>query len=142
VVFEVVVDFKKIRSNSKWGVIPFRVLESGDFEVMIISTKRKHWSLPKGNLIKSIGPQRTALLEAYEEGGIDGQIVSSPVLCSIGRTNIFLFPMSVTKVFEDWPESGFRKRKWVSKRKASRILHHQAMRSLMGKFLPKACLGK
>ena len=140
VIFEVVVDFKKAKASSKWGVIPFRYLESGDLEVLIISTKRKNWSLPKGNLIKSIGPKRTALLEAYEEAGIDGQLVASTVLCSIGRTNIFLFPMSVSKVFEDWPESGFRKRRWVSKQKASRILHHHSMRSLLGKFLPKACL--
>ena len=136
VVFEIVVDFKKVKSNSKWGVIPFRVLESGDFEVLIISTKRKNWSLPKGNLIKSIGPQRTALLEAYEEAGIEGSLQPKPLPCSVGRTCIYLYPMEVTKVFEDWPEAYFRKRKWVRLSKVSHMLHHRSMGKTLRKFFP------
>ena len=34
---EMVVDFRKVKPNSKWGVIPYRVLESGKIEVLIIS---------------------------------------------------------------------------------------------------------
>ena len=72
--FGVVVDFKKVKANAKWGVVPFRVLASEKVEVLIISTRQKNWSFPKGNLMKDIGPRRTALLEAYEEAGIDGNL--------------------------------------------------------------------
>jgi 8-oxo-dGTP pyrophosphatase MutT (NUDIX family) len=132
--FETAVDFKKVKPNSKWGVIPYRVLESGKIEVLIISTRRKHWSLPKGNLIKNIGPQRTALLEAYEEAGIDGSLQPKPILCSMGRTCIYFFPMEVKKVYQDWPEANFRKRKWIQLTKARGMLHHRAMSKILTKF--------
>ena len=131
---ETVVDFKKVKSNSKWGVIPYRLLDSGKIEVLIISTRRRNWSLPKGNLIKNIGPKRTALLEAYEEAGIDGVLQPKPILCSIGRTCIYFFPMEVTKVFEDWPEADFRKRKWIQLNKARDMLHHRCMGKILTKF--------
>ena len=44
---ETVVDFMKAKPKSKWGVIPFRVKDSGKIEVLIISTRRKNWSFPK-----------------------------------------------------------------------------------------------
>ena len=134
---EAVGDFKKFKTNAKWGVIPFRMLDSGKTEVLIISTRRKNWSLPKGNLIKNIGPKRTALLEAYEEAGIDGTLQEKPILCSIGRTCVYFFPMEVNKVFEDWPESSYRKRKWIKVSKASNMLHHRAMGKILLKFFPQ-----
>ena len=134
---EVVVDFKKVKANSKWGVIPFQIDTSGKVRVLIISTRRKNWSLPKGNLIRKIGPQRTALLEAYEEAGIDGTLATKPLLCSIGRICIYLFPMKVTKIYEDWPESGFRERKWIEISKAKDMLHHREMGKILKKFFPQ-----
>ena len=130
-------DFKKVKANAKWGVIPYRINDCGKTEVLIISTKRKNWSLPKGNLIKNIGPKRTALLEAYEEAGIDGNLDSKPIFCSIGRSCLYLFPMKVCKLFEDWPEASFRKRKWVQIHKARHILHHRAMGKILIKFFPQ-----
>jgi len=132
--FEVVVDFSKVRSKSKWGVIPFRISDSGNIEVLMISTRHKNWSLPKGNLIKNLGPQRTALLEAYEEAGIDGKLQTKPILCTIGRSHIYLFPMEVIKLYEAWPESSFRKRKWIKLHKASCMLHRRGMRNAVKKL--------
>ena len=133
---KVVVDFKKVKSNSKWGVVPYRITESGRIEILIISTRRKNWSLPKGNLIKHIGPQRTALLEAYEEAGIDGILQAEPLICPLARTCIYLFPMEVNKVYQDWPEAVFRKRKWIELTKAKKMLHHSIMGSVLSKFFP------
>ena len=134
---EVVVDFNKVKAKSKWGVIPFQVDTSGKVRVLIISTRRKNWSFPKGNLIPKIGPQRTALLEAYEEAGIDGSLGAKPLLCSIGRICIYLFPMEVTKFYDDWPESDFRKRKWIQVNQAKEMLHHREMRKILKNFFPK-----
>ena len=130
-------DFKKVYSKAKWGVIPYRILGCGKTEVLIISTRRKNWSLPKGNLIKNIGPKRTALLEAYEEAGIDGTLQTKPILCTLGRRCIYLFPMEVTKIFTDWPEASFRKRKWITLRKASKMVHHRAIEKVLLKFFPQ-----
>lgn len=134
--FGVVVDFNKVKSGAKWGVVPYRSLSSGKFEVLIISTRRKNWSLPKGNLMKNIGPARTAQLEAYEEAGVDGTLHPSPIPCKIGRNCIYLFPMEVTKVYDEWPESYFRKRKWIRLSKARHMLHHSEMGKALRKFFP------
>ena len=132
-----VAGFKKIKSNSKWGVIPYRTNSSGKIEVLVISTKRKNWSLPKGNLMKRLGPARTAQLEAYEEAGIEGVLAPKPIPCSVGLTCIYLYPMAVSKIFENWPEATIRKRKWIQLSKASHILHHRAMGKVLRKFFPQ-----
>lgn len=59
---------------TKWGVIPYRFLEEGGVEVLLITTKSKSWGLPKGNMIRRLGPTRTAMVEAYEEAGIAGKV--------------------------------------------------------------------
>ena len=87
--------------------------------------------------MKRIGPARTAQLEAYEEAGIEGSLASKPIPCSIGRTCIYLYPMAVGKVFENWPEASFRKRKWIQLSKASHFRHHQEMDKVLRKFFPQ-----
>ena len=86
--------------------------------------------------MKRIGPARTAQLEAYEEAGIEGALASKPIPCSIGRTCIYLYPMAVSKVFENWPEASFRKRKWIQLSKACHILHHRAMGKVLTQIFP------
>ena len=76
------------------------------------------------------------MLEAYEEAGIDGKLLAKPLLCTIGRTCFYLFPMEVTKVFEDWPEASFRKRKWIKLKKASNMLRHRPMGKILKNFFP------
>ena len=56
---------------TKWGVIPYRFLKGGGIEVLLITTKSKKWGLPKGNMIRKLGPTRTALVEAFEEAGME-----------------------------------------------------------------------
>ena len=55
---------------SKWGVIPYRGIDSENLEFLIVTTKNGNWGLPKGNLMKKLGAKETALQEAYEEAGI------------------------------------------------------------------------
>ena len=45
-----------MRRISKWGVIPYRFLKGGGIEVLLITTKSKKWGLPKGNMIRKLGP--------------------------------------------------------------------------------------
>ena len=45
---ETVVDFKKVKSNSKWGVIPYRLLDSGKIEVFNHFNKTKELELTQG----------------------------------------------------------------------------------------------
>jgi hypothetical protein len=121
---------------TKWGVIPYRFLKGGGIEVLLITTKSKKWGLPKGNMIRKLGPTRTALVEAFEEAGIAGKASKETITCIHKNTCLFLYPMLVTKVYSSWPEKSKRSRKWVELSEASKIIGRKALRKTLKRFTP------
>ena len=83
----------------KLGVIPYRNLKCGKFEILLVTTLGGKWSLPKGNLIKRLGPTRTAQLEAYEEAGISGKIIDQPPFIRKAKQTIHLLPFQGSQGF-------------------------------------------
>lgn len=102
------------------GVVPYRRTDDG-LEVMIIgSSKKKRWVVPKGIVTPGLSPQQSAAKEAREEAGIEGT-VDGPVLGTFmyekwgAPVTCEVFPMLVTRVLDesDWEEP-HRGRTWVS----------------------------
>jgi hypothetical protein len=122
---------------TKWGVIPYRFLKGGGIEVLLITTKSKKWGLPKGNMIRKLGPSRTALVEAYEEAGIAGKVSKEMIQCMHKNTCLYLYPMLVTKVYSNWPEKSKRSRKWVKLSKAAKIIGRKELRRTLKRFDPE-----
>ena len=122
---------------TKWGVIPYRFLKKGGLEVLLITTKSKKWGLPKGNMIRKLGPSRTALVEAYEEAGIAGKVSKEMIQCMHKNTCLYLYPMLVTKVYSNWPEESKRSRKWVKLSKAAKIIGRKELRRTLKRFDPE-----
>ena len=122
---------------TKWGVIPYRFLKGGGIEVLLITTKSKKWGLPKGNMIRKLGPSRTALVEAYEEAGIAGKVSKEMIQCMHKNTCLYLYPMLVTKVYSNWPEEAKRSRKWVKLSKAAKIIGRKELRRTLKRFDPE-----
>ena len=120
-----------MKKITKWGVIPFRYNSVGSLEFLLVSTLRGNWVFPKGNLIKRLGPGRTAKLEAYEEAGVSGKISVQAFRCKVNSRKFFFYMLEVSQVFNDWPESNFRARKWVSPEKANKLLHKNPYRELL-----------
>ena len=125
-----------MRRLSKWGVIPYRFLKGGGLEVLLITTKSKKWGLPKGNMIRKLGPSRTALVEAFEEAGIAGKVNKETIQCMHKNTCLYLYPMLVTKVYSSWPEESKRSRKWVKLSKATKIIGRKELRKTLKRFDP------
>ena len=125
-----------MRRISKWGVIPYRFLKGGGIEVLLITTKSKKWGLPKGNMIRKLGPSRTAMVEAFEEAGIAGKVSKETIKCMHKNTCLFLYPMLVTKVYSSWPEESKRSRKWVELSEATKIIGRKELRKTLKKFEP------
>ena len=123
--------------TTKWGVIPYRFLKKGGLEVLLITTKSKKWGLPKGNMIRKLGPSRTALVEAYEEAGIAGKVSKEMIQCMHKNTCLYLYPMLVTKVYSSWPEESKRSRKWVKLSKAAKIIGRKELRRALKQFVPE-----
>lgn len=102
------------------GVVPYRRTEDG-LEVMIIgSSKKKRWVVPKGIVTPGLSPQQSAAKEAREEAGIQGTVEGPPLGAFTfkkwgARVTCEVYPMLVTTVFDEseWEER-HRGRVWVS----------------------------
>jgi 8-oxo-dGTP pyrophosphatase MutT (NUDIX family) len=127
----------------QFAALPYRMRDD-DVQILLITTRRKgRWSLPKGWPIKRSTPQTTAMVEAYEEAGVRGEIGNKKigrftkrrrrklqsVLCEVE-----IFPLEVTRQRHDWPEKRERRRIWVAARKAAKLVKKSGLRRAIKSF--------
>jgi phosphohistidine phosphatase len=110
---------------SQSSVIPWR-LKNGKVEIMIIqSSKKKHWVIPKGIKEPGLSPQESAAEEALEEAGVEGVVGDEALGCYVyekwgAATTCHVYPMEVLRelAHEEWQES-HRQRTWVTPQQAA-----------------------
>ncbi len=106
----------------KAGIVGLRY-RSGRVEVCVVSS-RKHPGrlvLPKGTVEKKEKPRQTAIREAFEEAGLEGEASKAARLrinrhgrkVKKSRAYAVYYPMPVSKLADKWPERKTRRRKWV-----------------------------
>jgi len=109
-------------ADRQYGAIPWRRAEDGIEFLLITSRRTGRWIFPKGGRIAWLSPQASAAQEAYEEGGVEGDIAAEPA--GIYRTvrqraegsvelEVQMYPLEVEMVLESWPEMKQRRRIWV-----------------------------
>ena len=116
------------------AVIPYRIA-GGRLEILLIrSSGDKHWVVPKGIIDPGHSAQESALNEAREEAGIEGEVDNEPLgsyrypkwgaFCSVA-----VYPMAVSREIpvEEWEEPE-RGRHWVSAEMASKLLKQKELR--------------
>ena len=103
-----------------------RAALDGSAEILLITSREtRRWVIPKGWPMKGRTAAEVAMIEAFEEAGIEGEILGSkPIgtyrylkLQLAGRrlpVRVDVFPMLVTAQLEDWPEKGQRAAAWFS----------------------------
>jgi 8-oxo-dGTP pyrophosphatase MutT (NUDIX family) len=120
----------EVSPDRQAGALPYTVVE-GRVVFLLVTTRRTgRWIFPKGAPIKKLQPWEVARLEAYEEAGIEGDVETTPIghyrTLKAGirpvLVDVDVFPMRVTRQFDDWPEKGKRHRHWVVLRDAKRLL--------------------
>jgi len=121
------------------AVIPFQVKKHHIKILIITSLKTKQWIFPKGIIENHLTPQESALQEAGEEAGVEGNVLDIELGEYSyrkwgGICNVKVFPMHVTRVLDDWPEAEIRKRKWVSIDKADNFISKKELQKLLKKF--------
>lgn len=124
--------------------------EDGKLRFLIITSRRRgRWIMPKGWPMKKLAPHETAAREAFEEAGVVGK--PSKVSCGIysyvkmgkkkGDPDLpcaaLVYPVKVKRLAKKFPEAGQRKRKWVSRKKAVRLLAEPELARIVAKFDPK-----
>jgi phosphohistidine phosphatase len=107
------------------SVVPYR-MNRGVMEILVIrSSKKKHWVVPKGIREPGMSPQESAAREAAEEAGVEGIVATEPLGSYVytkwgADCTCQVYPMQVTRELSaaEWPER-HRGRFWVSPEEAA-----------------------
>jgi phosphohistidine phosphatase len=119
------------------AVIPYRI-QKNQLQVMLIgSSKRNHWVVPKGIHEPGLSAQKSAEKEAYEEAGIRGTVSKS-------RLGVYEYPkwgasctvaVYAMNVREELPDSEWeethRGRKWLSIDEAAGLIKEPSMQPMI-----------
>jgi phosphohistidine phosphatase len=124
------------------AILPYR-LQGDDVEILIITSRKgMRWVLPKGIIEPGMSAAASAAKEAMEEAGVSGRVIGR----SLGRyshqkwggtCSVEVFPMEVTRELEQWPESAFRRREWVTREEAIKRLRPVDLKKILER-LPEA----
>ena len=116
------------------GAIPFYLDAKKNIHFVLITPKYSdnYWIFPKGHIEKDLGLQKSALQEATEEAGLEGEIFdkfkdSYKYKKEETEYSVQMFLMKVTKVSKSWDEQNVRKRKCVMPKKASSLIKNKSL---------------
>jgi len=119
------------------AVIPFR-LRKGEPQILVIySSNRKHWVVPKGIMDPGLTARESAAKEAWEEAGVEGRIHGGSLGVYTCRKwgascQVEVFAMEVTDLVPEkkWEES-HRGREWVTPERAAKRLKHKTLKPVV-----------
>lgn len=122
------------------ALLPYRIKNDKISILLITSSGRDRWIIPKGNLEPGMPPEESAAMEAFEEAGA----VAKPTSTLIGywyyekrgvKFRVAVFPGQVDELLDTWPEMVERERQWFSIEKAMPQVNDSSLRRLI-KHLP------
>jgi 8-oxo-dGTP pyrophosphatase MutT (NUDIX family) len=115
---------KHRRSARQFAALPFTERDGETMVLLVTSRETRRWVLPKGWAEKGLTGRELAAKEAFEEGGIIGEVSQEPVgsysyLKRLPKNRDFscevdVFAMRVDRLLDDWPERTQRERRWFS----------------------------
>jgi 8-oxo-dGTP pyrophosphatase MutT (NUDIX family) len=141
---------RKTRDQIQYAALPWRIGDSGDREIMLVTSRETHrWVIPKGWPIAGLKPREVAVREAYEEAGLVGtiqgkkpfgryhyekQLPTRALLCEV---RVFLF--KVDHQLDEWPEKAQRECLWTEPERAADLVNEGGLAELLQlPFAPQA----
>ncbi len=125
----------------QYAALCYRI-RGGKLQILMVRSRGgKRWTLPKGWPMRGRTPAQTAAREAWEEAGARGRIrrncVGGYTYYKRGNPQLHLalvFPMEVTRTEKRYPERADRKRRWVGRRKAAKMVGEIELAQLLLRF--------
>jgi len=119
------------------AVIPYRIRKNKMQIMLVGSSKRNHWVVPKGIHEPGLSAEESAACEAFEEAGIRG-VVSNSILGEYeypkwGATcKVVVYAMRVKEILPEskWEEA-HRDRKWLSVDVAAGLVKEPSIRPMI-----------
>ena len=114
-------------------------------EVLLVTSSSGRWILPKGWPMQDRSPQKAAMIEAWEEGGVSrGKVSRKPLgsYIALKRTPqgddvpclLKVYAIKVREEAHDYPEAHRRDRVWVSPEKAAWMVDEEGLRDILRTF--------
>lgn len=108
------------------SAVPVRY-RGNELEFCLITTSAGRWNFPKGVVEPGETSDEAALKEAFEEAGLHGKILGSPLgsyeLPKLRTTfDVTVVLMRVKKCDRKWQEQHMRRRCWVTADEARKLL--------------------
>jgi len=132
--------------RTQFGALCYRV-KNGELQFCLITSRGTgRWIVPKGWPVDGATPTEAAATEAWEEAGLEGRVRSRPLgVYSYYKSHsddalpcvAVIFPLKVKKAHSRWPERKERKRRWVNRRKAAKMVDEPELRQMILRFDPK-----
>ena len=115
------------------SVIPYRMRNGNPEILVILSSQKKHFVVPKGIKDPGLSPQDSAAKEAREEAGVEGKVMDPALGCyryekwgSVCTVDVYAMEVTDVVPEHEWQES-HRGREWVSPEEAAERLKQKAL---------------
>lgn len=128
------------------AALPWRHAESGVEILMITSRETRRWVIPKGNRMAGKTDAEAAAIEAYEEAGVQGDVMGAPIgwfrygkRMKSGRVQaciVSVYPLEAFIQLGAWPEDAQRERRWMTLEEAADSVDEQDLAELIRDFRP------
>lgn len=133
--------------RTQFGALCYRVRKDKPQILLVSSRGTGRWIIPKGWPMPNETPADAALTEAWEEAGVRGRSHGAclgfysyekgmedgnKLSCIVA-----VFAVSVSKLADDYPEAKQRKRKWVSTKKAAKMVKEPELARIISRFSPR-----
>ncbi len=123
-----------MRLRKQLGVLAYEFHRDHVWLVLITNRKGTRWIFPKGQPEAALSDKTVAVMEAYEEAGILGEINNSIkpaeviVRTNRGKVRLIIYPMRIRKLLDKYPESSIRRRLLLDSEKAMRKLDRRPLK--------------
>ena len=138
---------KKSDVRSQFAALCYRVRKKKVQVLLITSRNTKRWIVPKGWPMDGKTPAESAAIEAWEEAGVrghsDGRCIGifsySKETDSEGELPCLamVFAVEVASLADDYPEVSERKRTWVSRKQAAKMVDEPELSRILLDFDPR-----
>jgi 8-oxo-dGTP pyrophosphatase MutT (NUDIX family) len=132
---------KKGEKVRQVAAIPFRIGETGEIEVMLVTSREtKRFIVPKGWPMKGKSGRKAATIEAMEEAGVIGKTLKAPAgsysywkRMPVGFVHVYVtvYLLEVSEELQKWKETEKRQRAWLSPAQASALIDEPELSTLM-----------
>ena len=134
--------------RSQFGALCYCIRDGKVRILMVTSRGTGRWILPKGWPVAGASPPEAALMEAWEEAGVQGHVTGDCLgiytyLKAQNRPDelpcvVAMFPIEVERLKRKYPEAAQRKRKWFSQGKAASLIDEPELAQMVRHFAPAA----